>query len=495
MSTELPVPPQDAPPILAVEVKSPMLAWWGVIPVILFSLSQLVFGWPAAGRGIGFVPGYLIGRILGGLTIATLFAWIVFRLSRRTQIAATITFTVALMISSASTIATHFAPPPTPPAVQVTPPAQVAKLSQEELEDFAGRYERAFASGDANAVFRLIDFETIIDTALAGLDGEDEFFVGVREGARPAFRRTFEQLVQGAGGDGFQFLRAHQVDGRPRVLFRLATADGGLNYHDVLVDRHDGRIVAVDMVFSASGELLSQTWRRVLLPGLMQINQRSSLRLSSTDRDMLDHYDTIARISELQQQQEFQQALGQFNSLPASLRELKPLRLMRVLISADVNDDEYLAAMEDYRNAFPGDPSLLLIEVDYFLLRKETEAALSTIDQLDAAVEGDPYLNLIRSRIMVDSKRWDEGRRLAEQFIKDFPQLQDGYWHLAYLGTLQPDHDLVLETLKRLDQVVELQWEELEQSPEYAGFVNSPHYQEWLDYLAEKRAGVPAQTP
>jgi hypothetical protein len=54
------------------------------------------------------------------------------------------------------------------------------------------------------------------------------------------------------------------------------------------------------------------------------------------------------------------------------------------------------------------------------------------------------------------------------------------------------DYDETLARLKVIDQRFDIEFEDLSQVSDYAGFVKSPAYAKWLDYLKRK---TPAPEP
>jgi hypothetical protein len=95
-SSPAPLPYESAQ---AQKSKTPILAWWGIIPTVIFVAFEAIFGWPEAkirATAPGYALSYLVGRAIGGLLISFVIAWIAYRIGRRSQLAATITFSIAI---------------------------------------------------------------------------------------------------------------------------------------------------------------------------------------------------------------------------------------------------------------------------------------------------------------------------------------------------------------------------------------------------------------
>ena len=100
-----PIPPNDvtspdtsAPTQLA---KPPMLAWWGIFPVVAFVALESILAQyepPKPFEGPGSTIGYVVGGTLFTVLLAGLVAWIVYRISGRGQLEATVTFTSVIAL-------------------------------------------------------------------------------------------------------------------------------------------------------------------------------------------------------------------------------------------------------------------------------------------------------------------------------------------------------------------------------------------------------------
>jgi len=78
-----------------------MLAWWGVIPAVVFVVVEIYFGSAVAknrATGPDTQVSYLMGVIFAGLLISTVIGWIAYRLLRRSQVAGTVAFSAILAL-------------------------------------------------------------------------------------------------------------------------------------------------------------------------------------------------------------------------------------------------------------------------------------------------------------------------------------------------------------------------------------------------------------
>ena len=96
-----------------------------------------------------------------------------------------------------------------------------------------------------------------------------------------------------AAGD-YKALRIHNEDGQVRVLFRLVSSNGALNYHDWVLGRsRDGKPVAVDCHVFLIGELYSQNLRRSFLPLANKSGGASVEKLSGPEKEFVENLPAV----------------------------------------------------------------------------------------------------------------------------------------------------------------------------------------------------------
>jgi hypothetical protein len=192
--------PPIAPPNESVpgqKAKTPVLAWWGIIPAFLYIAIQVMYGLPDAkehATAPEFAISYLVGRIIGGLLLSFAIAWIAYRGTRRSQRAATIAFSIMIALVCWSTFAKPRGQqppdvePPRPPAAPATPSQPVGALQQLVHPDHPvvvmvpEGWEPA--TGLAPPILLLAaEGETGNSLALLGIQVADKKFVLIREDA------------------------------------------------------------------------------------------------------------------------------------------------------------------------------------------------------------------------------------------------------------------------------------------------------------------------
>jgi len=328
-----------------------------------------------------------------------------------------------------------------------------------------------------------INWNRIVDRSIEGLDLSPGFIRGYKQGATGAIPGSFtNQITQSLGASGsYRFLRVHTVGSEKRILFRLLLEAGGVNYHDFEVVKNvDGRLELADLYVFITAEKMSETLRQLAIQNAM--SQKGSFlgRLTGQLSDFEAHAQTIQTMNAQRNTQQFAAALATFRRLPTSIQQQKAFLLIRVMIAGQVNDQEYMTAMDEFRRLFPGDTCVDFMSIDFFTLRKEFDKTLTAIDRVDQSLGGDPYLNILRANALTAQMNFPEARRVLELAMQADPDAVEPLSTLVDVALAQHDFDAVLMALKRLQDEHQYQFDNLSAVAEFAEFVKSPQYQEWL---------------
>jgi tetratricopeptide (TPR) repeat protein len=296
------------------------------------------------------------------------------------------------------------------------------------------------------------------------------------------------------GEDGsYEFVRVHEIDGRQQILFRLLNTEG-VNYHDLILIRDPaGRTQAVDVYVYLSGELFSTTIRR-MIRRLTAENKRSIFqKLFAVQQDSLEDIDKLYRMAQSLQQRKPAEALEVYATASEEAQHDKTFLIARYQAATMLPDEagsyrEIEATVGLFRQKHPQDPALDFLAIDEHVVRNEYDRALQAVDRLDRAVGGDAYLHEIRAGILCQAGKPDLAAEQFELAIAGLPHRESAYFGLITLSLYQEDYGNVLKALKRLDQAIELEWNDLHDVPAYAGFVASPYFKQWTKYLESKPA-------
>jgi tetratricopeptide (TPR) repeat protein len=332
----------------------------------------------------------------------------------------------------------------------------------------------------------LLDWDGILGMATDGFPRGTEL-----DAARADFAREFGEKVRHTGGlanqvaavikqgGDYRLLGVESIGGQPRARFRLLLPDSaGFNYQLLTFYRDEsGEVRIRDVYDTLTGEFLSQTLRRAFLPFLAKAGVSG---LGSSDVLALKHADDLTRLAELVTQQQFAESLQLLHNLPANLQTRKHLLLIRVQAAQWVSNAEYDAALAEFTRQYPDDASAHLLSLDGLVLNERFDLALAVVEKIDRLIGGDPYLHVVRAGIHYQAGRSPEAEDAARRAIAAEPTLEDAYWQITTISLDSREFDTTREMLTLLRDRLKVELQDLTQVPEYAEFVKSPQYRQWL---------------
>jgi tetratricopeptide (TPR) repeat protein len=294
------------------------------------------------------------------------------------------------------------------------------------------------------------------------------------------------QIVKNSQAGGtFDFLRVREDKNRQAILFRLIqpAEAGGVAYFEFIPEKSaDGKIRATDIYVFSSGEFLSEMLRRGVLPIIANENRTFLDKLLSGERDYISDLPKFTETAQLVSEGKMKEALALIHAMKPGTKKQKVVFLMRLRAAQAIDENEYAATLDEYRKLFPKDPGLDLLSISYYTTKKDFKQALECINRVESAVGGDPYLNVTRAALCDVQGKHDEAKQLARKAATEEPTLLPAYFELLGVSLIQKNHDETLAMLKEVDQKFQLKLNDLTKVREYADFVKSPQYKEWLLY-------------
>jgi tetratricopeptide (TPR) repeat protein len=366
-----------------------------------------------------------------------------------------------------------------------------AALTEDECRPFARQFEKAVQAGDARLINDLIDYDTLLEVSLQGVDLPPAVRRDCLREARSRAHGEGEhsrgslgaELAEGVESGGqFRLVRLHTESGQMRALYRLSGTDDRLNYHDAfLIRKPDGQIRIGDVYVYGSGERLSETMRRILLPLAASASAGLTERLFGRQQLLVKHSKQVDAMLTAFGQERMDEGKRLYQKLPAELQADKSLLLARLGAASRADDDEEAtAALEELLKHHANEPCVDIWSIGRHRQNKELDRALACVERLDRAVGGDPYLELWRSTIHREAGDFARARQAAERAIQRDPDNQDAYWALIHALLRQKDFAETVRQLDRLTTRFEIELDDLTQLPDYADFVQSPEYKNWI---------------
>ncbi|MGN6544590.1 MAG: hypothetical protein ACTHK7_06050 [Aureliella sp.] len=274
------------------------------------------------------------------------------------------------------------------PQAPVGPP-----VSEAEAEDVVKRFVTAVRGRDFNLCKHLFDtdklYESIAD--MAGLSRLERrgFLAGAR--GQP---QIWEQVYSHThtGGD-YVVLRPVRRNGEVRVIVRLSSEQAGINYHEYILRRNEQQEVRIDDVYIvAAGSTLKESISGMVMAMLGNRNSSFLSRLTGSDKLAAESGKSLQKIKTLMNAAPAE-ALKEFDRLPPELQKEKSVMIMKLMVAGAVDPDKHAAVFEEFQRAHPGDASLDLLAIDYYINRNDKANAIASAERLNAFVGGDKLLD------------------------------------------------------------------------------------------------------
>jgi tetratricopeptide (TPR) repeat protein len=375
---------------------------------------------------------------------------------------------------------------PPAPAAQPTKPLP---LTEKDYLEFGRSLEEAATKNDQTTVSQLVPIARLNERAIRDLELPENVRKALLSRANATRGFTERVLAEVKNGGRYSLLRTREVDGRQRVLMRQIGGNGGVNYHDYLLVRSpDGKVVAEDLFVLSIGEMCSQTYRREFLNILASAKQEL-IALKESDQTYLDNISEVRKMLAAMRDGQSKEVLKIFRKLPAELQKDKLLQLAAIKATQDGEESEYLIELERFRKSNPKDAAIDLFSVDFYILKKQYDLALKSIDQVDKFVGGDPFLKIVKGDVLNQMGKKAEAKMLIEMGIKDDPKLMNGYWIRVSISLEEKNHVDTLTWLKKIEELGldRINLDNIKTSESYAEFVKSLEFQKLKTWLADRK--------
>ncbi len=351
----------------------------------------------------------------------------------------------------------------------VTAPEELAALSDEEAAAFASTLSSALNTCDKAALHKLIDLNSMMQRAVRQSKARDqqqrELLIRMHENTGD-FRTQF--CRSGTYSDGMHFLRVRIRAGKQALLFRSVTEES-FNYIEFYAGKSkDGSTKVDDIYIYLNGQTMDET-----------LAQRIDVLLG--DDTVVAAFVKVS--AELKSDPAA--AFRSIEAMPSEAHDSKPVQLLKIQASASIDDATYVATIAEYERLFPGDPSLNLVSIDGYIVRKNFAEALRVVERLDESLGGDEYLDELRIQLLLDEGK-DLGRatELAEKAVTAQPESEDAHYILLGVHVANRNFAGAVAIMRLMGERFELVFESegLDPGdPDYSALKASP---EWEAYQA-----------
>ncbi|MBS0202703.1 MAG: hypothetical protein JSS49_07370 [Planctomycetes bacterium] len=364
-------------------------------------------------------------------------------------------------------------------------------LSDAACEECGRKLEAALMSRQAALLSTQFDWNKFAARAVIGLGVSARDQEGFTRGVTTAVENPnglIGSLSSRIGSGSAKFIRVTNKPDGKRILVRLIFEDGTSNYTEWVPGQSmAGELKIVDGYSYLSGELFTTTIRRLMIPAMASLQPTLMQKLSGAEREAANHLKQIQKMTTALHSNQPQQALETYAQLPETLKREKALLLQRLSAAQQVSDNEYEKVLVDFDKYYPGDPALDFVRLDYWVMKKDHQAAVDGLKRLEKAMEGtDGHLHGLLAIELAQVGRFAEARTAADESIQLEPEGGTAYQAIVLADVKEQKYEDALQNMKQMFEKTQLEFLEMATDPDFAGFVKSPQYNEWLTFRREK---------
>jgi hypothetical protein len=374
------------------------------------------------------------------------------------------------------------------------PATTAAPVSEKEAQAFAFKIQFAVLDGKADLFNSLVDWEAIIATATqeyANYTGMKEvlndFRKGIQQGVTNPEKGMAVSIINAIKGNGnYKFLRVHNKGGYVFALFRMVSGAGGVNYHDMLLDRMaDGTIKIKNIQVALTGEYITESLNRSALPFIQKKQKENLDKLSEQEKKIYQQTEAVMKF--MRSFNDPKKLLAQYDGLPEQFKNSKHALIMLMNTAYNTKNEEvYTASINSYQKQFPDSPTIDLLLIDRNTQVGKYDEVLKSINAVEKIVGNDPHLDNLRSETYYKKGDFKLALEYAERAVKNEPTLVTSYWTVLGISLKIKDYNLTAKYLTLVERKLKISLADLTKVPDYAGFVDSPQYSEWMKTRPKK---------
>lgn len=350
----------------------------------------------------------------------------------------------------------------------------------DAVYDFGDSLGVTVSNGDMNFVNARFNVKRLLDKVLQAPEGNDEikdFNTGFSGSILKS--NIYGNILLNSINQGFyfDFINAYiDSQGSYHVVFRLFSPDEGLNYHDLLLEEGEKGYEIIDLYPYISGEYLSKTFKRLYMSALVDL-LNSDWKVGNNELGV----EQLVTLKKLKDEGKYQEAYELFHQLPKDVQENKLFQLYYVMVSGKLSDKIYEDAITKYKKLFPKDPSLNLVLIDGYVIKKQYKKALDAIDNLEAIVQGDEMLDFIRGNVSIQMGKFDIAESYYQSVLTNFPYFSEAADQLLYVLLEQEKEQDAIKCLEHYIEYLEVSKEDLIDHIErnYLVFSDSEVFKSW----------------
>lgn len=306
--------------------------------------------------------------------------------------------------------------------------------NDEKILELGNNIQNAIFNSNPEEYMALFDYDSFGNFITSGIkeDGDTKAFkTGFLNGLKGGIKSVPNKIISEVDAGGYYDFVNYSYDDVTQtyyLLFRIYSSEAGINYHNYRVSKVNGKFTFNDLYIYLSGEELSKTFRRFYIYNL----PKKSLFDFFGEGNSKEFIKVVDAVN-YNNQGQFEKAYNKFNEIEGDLKNDKFILVIKTVCAAKVSDEEYKKAMKNIAEKFPDDSTLYLSQIDYHVMNKNYDKALSLIDKLMNDTSDD-FLNLLKGNIEFEKSNYNKALEHFKFISDNYPDLFEG--HSSYLTIL-----------------------------------------------------------
>jgi hypothetical protein len=362
----------------------------------------------------------------------------------------------------------------------VATPALADGLTDDEATAWGKKVQETLTARDPAFLDESLDFDAISTRIFVGLPLKDstkkDFIAGVKDGMQFG-----GQVVAALGKEGTcKFVRLVQRGDEKVALLRMTFDSGAWTYQEFTLTKNaQGKVGVLDLYSYAMGVHTLGMMRQNVLALAIGEDKELSKRLEGPEAELARHMKDVETISKHMRAQRWADALAACRKLPESLQTTRMILMFEMQSAQNTNEDDYKAVLDLLEKHHGKDPSVALTLFDRALITKDWKKAQASLDAVEKAVGGDPFIDYQRCEVHFAAKELDEAKKAAERALEKEQDLMPAQWSLVTIALEKKEWAGAksrLETIEKLG----VQIGDLTQVEAFSGFVKTKEYDAWM---------------
>lgn len=365
--------------------------------------------------------------------------------------------------------------------VSVDTDSMASQVTKEQAQRFVDEWTQAILENKGEAGNQLLLFDRIVDRCLDSFKLTEKFEAGVRRGVaqnNPVPQMINQLYQETQRGGSYEAVDVVTRQGEQHAIFRMVGSDGALNYHDFRIVPYNDYFAADQFFVAATGEEMADTLRALVAPG---IAAESSMigRLTGEGKKKLENVQKMKSMMDAIRAGDTKQALSVYNKLDSESKKLKLAQLARIMATPVEDEENYLAAIDEYAASFPNDPSLALICIDAAYLRSDAQQLYEAFQALQKWTGGDDYLKLMIGSILCQLGDIETAKQLYRDVSPENVDSDSKHDFALGLTLGIDDHAGTLQHLRVLRDEYGYEFSDLRGVEGFEKFADSEEFQAW----------------